>query len=698
MASIVAEDAVGKRTLLMGNEAIARGAIEAGVEVMAAYPGTPSSEIGEVLAACADELGFYMEWSTNEKVAFEVAAGASLVGARSLVAMKNAGLNVAMDTFMTLPYTGVRGGMVIVVADDPSAHYSSTEQDTRVAARYAEIPCFEPANQQEAKDMTVEAFWLSEKLSLPVFLRSVTRISHASGDVELGAIHRNRSTLGFNKHWQSAYRWAVYGPPSVAARHVWLHNQLPAVRFEVETSLFNGLLYVDREGNQRPWSPKPEKSRLALISSGLGTSYALEALQRLGLPFDVPFLKIGTPFPIPTGKVIEILKHSENVLVVEEGDPVVEEQVRIMVGDTKHVVTVYGKAVGMYEHLRALGGFDEAERAASCGVLAPYCEINSDTVVTAIRRTMACITDSDEEEHIDCRGVSESLSALVAPRSSTLCAGCPHLGSYWSLRQALKSQKGVHIVNGDIGCYEQGGYGIFSREIPGDDSLSKRYRISSPYEMLDTTYIMGSGIGMAMGQAQAGYVDGKIVAVAGDSTFFHASLPALINAVYNNADITFLVLDNSWTCMTGHQPSPTTGLGPTGQKAKALSIDAMVRGAGVECILAADAYDIAAAEKAISDALAFRGPAVVILTRECALQVQRRNRRKGLALTRVDKEKCTGCRACVELGCPAVTYAVSSRKAGIDEILCVDCGLCAQVCPQGAIDKNVASTCAESGR
>jgi len=266
------------------------------------------------------------------------------------------------------------------------------------------------------------------------------------------------------------------------------------------------------------------------------------------------------------------------------------------------------------------------------------------------------------------------------------------------LRQALKSQKGVHIVNGDIGCYEQGGYGIFSREIPGDDSLSKRYRISSPYEMLDTTYIMGSGIGMAMGQAQAGYIDGKIVAVAGDSTFFHASLPALINAVYNNADITFLVLDNSWTCMTGHQPSPTTGLGPTGQKAKALSIDAMVRGAGVECILAADAYDIAAAEKAISDALAFKGPAVVILTRECALQVQRRNRRKGLALTRVDKEKCTGCRACVELGCPAVTYVVPSRKAGIDEILCVDCGLCSQVCPQGAIDKNAASTCAESGR
>ncbi|HHV41358.1 MAG TPA: indolepyruvate ferredoxin oxidoreductase subunit alpha, partial [Clostridiaceae bacterium] len=181
MTSVIAEDAVGKRVLLMGNEAIARGAVEAGVEVMAAYPGTPSSEIGEVLAEIADEEGFYVEWSTNEKVAFDVAAGASLVGARSMVAMKNAGLNVAMDTFMTLPYTGIKGSMVIVVADDPNAHYSSTEQDTRIAAKYAEILCFEPMDQQEAKEMTKEAFLLSEKLSLPVFLRSVTRISHASG-------------------------------------------------------------------------------------------------------------------------------------------------------------------------------------------------------------------------------------------------------------------------------------------------------------------------------------------------------------------------------------------------------------------------------------------------------------------------------------------------------------------------------------
>lgn len=274
MANVIAEGTVGKRVLLMGNEAIARGAIEAGIDVMAAYPGTPSSEIAEALADVAEELGFYVEWSTNEKVAFEVAAGASLVGARSMVAMKNAGLNVAMDTFMTLPYTGVKGPMVVVVADDPNAHYSSTEQDTRVAAKYAEIPCFEPMDQQEAKDMTKEAFLLSERLSLPVFLRSVTRISHASGDVTFGDITKEKSKLGFNKHWKLPYRWAVYGPPSVAQRHVWLHEQLPLVKAEVEKSRFNKLFYVASDGSMSEWASGKPKAKLAVIASGLGVGRA----------------------------------------------------------------------------------------------------------------------------------------------------------------------------------------------------------------------------------------------------------------------------------------------------------------------------------------------------------------------------------------------------------------------------------------
>lgn len=710
----------------MGNEAIARGAVEAGVEVVAAYPGTPSSEICETLAASAGELGYYIEWSTNEKVAFEVAAGASLVGARSLVAMKNAGLNVAMDTFMTLPYTGVKGAMVIVVADDPDAHYSSTEQDTRTAAMYAEILCLEPADQQEAKDMTRAAFELSEKLGLPVFVRSVTRISHASGDVTLGNVRRCRgaSVLGFNKHWRLPYRWDVYGPPSGAApRHKWLHEQLPRVAAEVESSPFNEVFVVGAHDAAGATSGGLCPVKLGIIAAGLGSSYAREALDRIGTGPDgvggpVVFLKIGTAFPIPKTKVRQVLESAENVLVVEEGDPVVETQVKALACDIGAAVRVFGKTAGPGEPCRPgatgqdcegpcgdtaaaqhgagarttePGGTGGQSAARTClePVLPPYGEINTDMVADALRKVAASLAlSSPDEAGAGERDVAEArsrLRSLVAPRSSTLCAGCPHLGSYWALREALRAEKGVHIVNGDIGCYEQGGYGIFSRAVQGDDADSKRYRVASPYEILDTIYVMGSGIGLAMGQVQAGYRDGKVVAVCGDSTFFHATLPAVVNAVYTQADITFLVFDNSWTCMTGHQPSPRTGLSTTGGPARTVSIEDVARSMGVESVAVADAYDIAAARAAVKEALAFKGPSVVVLRRECALQVQRRERRKGPAVTHVDRDSCTGCRICVELGCPAVTFDVADKKAGIDEILCVDCGLCAQVCPRGAI-------------
>ncbi|MEW6229912.1 MAG: thiamine pyrophosphate-dependent enzyme, partial [Bacillota bacterium] len=375
------------------------------------------------------------------------------------------------------------------------------------------------------------------------------------------------------------------------------------------------------------------------------------------------------------------------------------------------------------------------------GVLPPYGEINTDTVVRAVKAVAALVfaasgVDTGAANRPDARAISHlshgaspcacgihrscdqalvpipgsvsgdngtrygvsgnenrdageevrtRLRSLVAPRSSTLCAGCPHLGSYWALREVLRSEKGVHIVNGDIGCYEQGGYGIFSRAIPGDEANSKRYRVSSPYEILDTIYVMGSGIGLAMGQAQAGYSDGKIVAVAGDSTFFHATLPAVVNAVYTGANITFLVFDNSWTCMTGHQPSPTTGISTTGRKARTVSIEDVAKSIGIESLTVVDAYDVAAAKAAIKEAVAFKGQSMVVLRRECALQVQRRERRKGTAVTHVEREACTGCRLCVELGCPAVTFDAAAKQAGVDEILCVDCGLCAQVCPRGAI-------------
>ena len=645
--NIVASNKTNEKVLLMGNEAIARGAIEGGVEIVTAYPGTPSSEIVETLAEIANDFDYYVEWSINEKIAFEVAAGASLIGAHSLVAMKNAGLNVAMDTFMTLPYTGIKGGMVVVVADDPGAHYSSNEQDTRFAALYAEIPCLEPANQQEAKEMTKEAFELSKALELPVFLRSVTRLSHASGDVILGEIKKPVKRLGFNKHWKIPYRWNVYGPPGPVSKHRWIHLQMENFKKIIEESKFNTFRF-------------PVDASVGIIASGLGASYTEEAISELGLKDKLAFLKLGFVNPLPERKLKNFLKGLKKLIVIEEGDPVIEKQVRSFVQDTFPEIKIFGK-----------------ERNV---ILNPYGELNVDCVVKGISKAME-LQVKESQERVN---IKKEIQKKVSPRSSTLCVGCPHLGTYWAVKKALQGRKGVHIVNGDIGCYEQGGYGVFSYKINPTKDNSKAYSIYSPYEILDTIYVMGSGIGMAMGQSQIGYKDGKILAVAGDSTFFHAVLPSVVNAVYTEADITFLVLDNSWTCMTGHQPSPTTGINIIGKRVKALSIPKIAEAMGVSFIKVVDPYKIEESIQAIQEALDFKGPSLVVLQRECALQVQRREKHKKTR-TFVDRDKCTGCKQCLSLGCPAIAFDKENKIAGIDSLLCVDCSLCNQICSFGAI-------------
>lgn len=641
----IATPSAGKKVLLMGNEAIARGALEAGIGLMAAYPGTPSSEIGEVLAQAAADTGMYVEWSTNEKVAFEVAAGASVVGARSMVAMKNAGLNVAMDTFMTLPYTGVRAALVVVVADDPGAHYSSNEQDTRVAAAYAEIPCFEPANPQEAKDMVIEAVRLSEELELPVFIRSVSRLSHASGDVRVGDLVKHMPELGFNKHFRLTYRWNVYGPPGAVAKHRWLHGALEKARAYVASTDLNRLETC-------------EGAKLGVVTSGLGASYVAEALASLGVTHHM--LRLGVVFPAAEEKIKRLLEASERVLVVEEGDPLLEDQVRSVAADLLHSPAIMGKR--------------------GKGVLPAWGELNPDLVEEAVRKAagLPSAPPGRSQEAI------EAARALVASRSSTLCAGCSHLGSYWAVKQALRASPGNHIVNGDIGCYEQGGYGVSARQVVPTDDPAKKYRIESPYETLDTLYVMGSGIGMAHGQAQAGYTGGRVLAVAGDSTFYHATLPAVANAAHNRARLTFLVLANTWTAMTGHQPNPTTGRSATTPEAPCLDIAAACRALGIQKVLEASAYDLKQAEAALKEAIEFDGPSVVILNGECRLQFSRRNR-GHVVTTRVDEDTCNGCKICLQLGCPAMTFDAERKKAGVDASGCTDCGLCLQVCPKGAI-------------
>jgi len=633
----------GKKVLLLGNEAIARGAVEAGVQVATGYPGTPASEIIEALYVASRSAALRVQWSVNEKVALEVAAGASIVGARSLTAMKSAGLNVAMDTFVTLPYGGVRGGLLVAVADDPGAHYSSTEQDTRWLALAAEVPCLEPCDQEEARAMSRVAFDLSEELELPVMLRSVTRISHCSGDVTPQPISTPAGRLGFNKHYRLPFRYNVYGAPGAVHKHRWLHGRLEAARRWVEECPFNEVR----------WAPG---ASLGVVAAGVAFAYAREVLEELEEP--VHFFKLGVPYPLPERQLEEFARRCQRVLVLEEGDGFVRVQLEALLARRGISCSVEGKPAP------GCGG----------GIAEPWGELDPDLVRAAVERFLG--RECDEPER-------PLPSGVIIPRSSTLCAGCSHLGAYWSLREAVAKVGGtVPIINGDIGCYEQGGYGLFAGDPPVSEDISARHRPKSPYDVLDTMHVMGSGVGLAQGQWLAGYPDGKLVAVCGDSTFFHAVLPSLANAALYGADVTVVVLDNRWTAMTGHQPSPTTGRDQLGERMPVVDPVPVIRALGVDKVLEADAYDLQAAETAIREALEHPGPAVVVLRSECRLQYVRRER-PGPGRTAVDPAECTGCRRCVSLGCPAV--GMQGRKAVIDSGACNDCGLCVQVCPAGAI-------------
>jgi indolepyruvate ferredoxin oxidoreductase alpha subunit len=663
----IAMGEVGTRLLLLGNEALARGAIEAGVQVSAAYPGTPSSEIMETLIEASKDLDFYAEWSVNEMVAFNMAAGASLTGVRALAPMKNAGLNVAMDLFMTLPYGGVRGGFVVLVADDPAPLYSSAAQDLRFAAQWAHVPCLEPESQQEAKDMVKAAFSLSERIELPVMVRSVARLSHSCGVVRLGEIEPSTMVQGFNKHWELAFRWGVYGPPGGGSEQVrrLLHEQFPEAEFPPlgnsgwkQAWLVSRLPLVLQESEVSPYNVLHEGSDpIGVVASGMGAAYAREAIRDLGLQERVWFCKFGMIYPLAEGVALRLLRGCRRVLVVEDGEHFIESQLRTLAQKYGLDVEISGK---MFE-----------------AAIAPYGELDVDLVRRVLAKYVGLSQKSKEER----RQLKEELSSLVTPRSSTLCAGCPHLGTYWALRRAMKlGAKQVPIVNVDIGCYEQAGYGMQPYPEP-TDAPSQRYKSNVLYNFLDTCYVMGSGPGMALGQERARYKDGQIVAIEGDSSFFHTCMPTLVDAVWNGTKLSLLVLDNSWTAMTGHQPCPATGQNARGEVSQVISIAEVAKAMGAGLVQTVNAYNLEDAEGAIRKALDFDGVAVVVLKGECKLQEVRREGKKTPST--VMTEKCTGCGLCVQLGCPAITFA--EEKSGIDPLLCVGCGLCVQVCPVDAI-------------
>ena len=649
----IIEDHPGKQVLLMGNEAIARGVVEAGVSVTSSYPGTPASEIMETLLPAAKHFGFHAEWAVNEMTAFNVVAGAAMVGKRGFSSMKNAGFNWIMDMLMTVVYGGIRGGLVIAVADDPSARTSSNEQDSRFGAMWDQILCLEPSNQQEAKDMTRDAFDLSEEIELPVMVRSVARISHSLGDVSLGEIRKDEEKPVFDKHWKLPFRWNVYGPPSTHSKHVWLCERFPTLLEQAEKSRYNTLKLS-------------EGSEYGIIAPGISYAYSQEALRWLDATNNVSVLKLGTTHPIPERKVEQLLNHARKIVVLDEGDPVVELQVRNLAQKLGIDTKIYGKK---YNPILPM-----------CG------ELDTDIVVDTLVKLLGKKAQKISDERMNTKTRVEQ---LIAPRSSAWCAGCPHIGTYFALRRALMKIGGkIPIVNGDIGCYEMAGYGVFAKKIePSFSEESVRYTLNSPYELLDTLHVMGSGIGVSQGMYHTGYSDGRIVAVTGDSTFFHACIPQLINAVWNDVKITFVIFDNSWTAMTGHQPHPGTGIMGSGESSKSLSIEDICKACGVEDVYVGDPVEIDRLIDTFETALKSEKLSVVISRRICAQVLSRQQRREGITVKpySVDDDACVGCRICLQLGCPAILFDPESRKAGIDGVQCVGCGICSPVCPIDAI-------------
>ncbi|MCX8204681.1 MAG: indolepyruvate ferredoxin oxidoreductase subunit alpha [Candidatus Nezhaarchaeota archaeon] len=627
MASELLKEAPGEKLFLLGNEAIARGALEGGVHVAASYPGTPASEILMNLASVAKEAGIYVEWSTNEKVALEVALAASICGLRAMCSMKHVGLNVAHDPFVTASYIGAKGGFLVVSADDPWAWSSQNEQDNRWIAKQAYVPVLEPSDVQEAKDMTASAFDLSEKYGHIFMLRTVTRIGHARGDVVLGPLNKERRKGVFKKDPS----WLTYVPATARKNRPLMIQRFDRIKKEVDKWPFNRLDLVDG-------------SRLGVIASGLSYAYALEAISWLGLRDKVSLLKVGTTNPMPEGLVKELLSRVDEVLVIEELEPFVELHVKALAGEEGIRVKVHGK-----DYVTLIG------------------ELSTRHAVTAIAK-LAGVEPPVDFSALD--KISAEVASKVPPRPPILCPGCPHRASFYAIKVAAQRVaksygEGVEpIYPGDIGCYT--------------------LAYQPPFETVDTCVCMGGSIGIASGLAKV--VNAPIIPCIGDSTFFHAGIPPLINAVYNKSRITVVVLDNLTTGMTGGQPHPGTGVTAMGEPTVALRAEDIAKACGVGFVEVVDPYDVKAAIDVMTRALRYEGPALVVMRRACALDIVREKRAKGEEIIpyRVDQDKCKKCDVCVKMfACPSIVKYGGTYS--IDPVTCMGCGVCAKICPYRAI-------------
>ncbi len=602
-----------QKRLLLGNEAIVRGAIEGGVRFVAAYPGTPSSEIIDRFYQLAPEAGIYVEYSVNEKVSMETACAAALSGVRSLCSMKHVGLNVAADAFMTLPYVGVKAGMVIVVADDPFLHSSQNEQDNRYYAKMAGVPMLEPATPEEAKAMTVEALALSEKYQTPCILRTTTRVNHCRGPVTLGELPVDTSP-----------------PKGTFTKDPFNLVVIPAVGRKLRLALIERLERLEGETTSSALNYLVGEGKWGIITSGVSYLYVRDALRDLGLEERVKVLKLGFTFPQPRKLIKQFLSGLTRVLVVEELEPFLEESVRLVVQEAGLPVVVAGK------------GKDLIPRAF---------ELDAAKVKPAMSSFFEVL-----------HAAPPIFSAPPLPqRPPNLCPGCPHRATYYSVRKVFGDDA---VYPTDIGCYTLG--------------------ILPPLRMADFLICMGSSVATAGGFSKV--LDRPVVAFIGDSTFFHAGVTGLVNAVSHDHRFLLVVLDNGTTAMTGHQPHPGVELTPAGKVEPRVRLEDLIRGCGVTRIATVNPLQIKKTQEVLEnlrEQMKEPGVSVLISKSPCPLFENRMLGKKQKIVFEVD-ESCDLCKRCLEeLGCPAFLWerpTVGESCIRIDPTLCSGCSVCSQMC------------------
>lgn len=721
MKAKIAVDKPGSYLLLNGDEAVARGAIEAGVKVAAAYPGTPSTEILQTIADAAKYYGIYAEWSINEIVSLEVAAGAAMAGVRSIVSMKHVGLNVASDAAMTLAYTGVKGGLVIAVCDDPQMHSSQNEQDTRYFSVHSDIPLFDAGTPQEALDMTREAFKISERLQLPVIVRLTTRVAHGKGRVKIREITKNTRTAEFDK---DASRWVMV-PSNAIKRHLVLKSKIQEAKKHVNRSDFN--IFEDN------------KKEVGIVGSGIGYYYARSLLDTK----QFSWLKLGFVYPFPEEVFKKFAAKVRKIIVIEELRPYIENKIKCLhpnilgkkntdfdeIGEFSpdRLRKVFGK-LGLceknepktelrlplrppvlcpgcphrafYYSLNTVNQFVfcDPKKCNGCVVCEYACSMEKENTFNPVKSriravrlntisniAMTCQKCEDTPCVAACQkdALKQSLenkTILVNDEKCNACGWCIQACEYGAINLHPNTNKVIicDTCEGKPECVQWCPESALSLKGKTTDKIVTGdigcYTLGfmPPVNTVQSCLCMGGGISQAAGMVHAGVKD-KTFAVIGDSTFFHGGMPGLLNIAYNKSNVCVIILDNSTVAMTGHQPTPGSGKNAIGEQTKIIELADVAKSLGIEKVDIVDPYDLEETKKVIKEVFEYKGPSVIISRRACPLLVKGGPKREVL-------EECNGCGVCVEqFGCPAIS--LTSERAEIDPTLCFGCGVCEKLCP-----------------